>query len=182
MPASITVSETQLSALEFTRIHQIQEQRRYPDAVRQRQIAPLPSPAGWNYWWVAGWILLLLAGIWLAPELWQRYLRLALFASLITVIGLLYQRYEYRKAFRQSPTAGLNTRFEVLETGIIVEHEGRFTTFLWREFYRIRHIESWVLLYPNQEFCYYLDLRNVQPPATASQVLNLLTKHKLLTH
>ncbi|MBD2715577.1 hypothetical protein KBK19_11065 [Microvirga sp. STR05] len=57
-----------------------------------------------------------------------------------------------------------------------------FTTFLWQKFYRIRHIESWVLLYPNQEFCYYLDLRNVQPPATASQVLNLLTKHKLLTH
>lgn len=67
MPASITVSETRLSALEFTRIHQIQEKLRYPDAVRQRQVAPLPSPAGWSNWWAAGWILLLLAGLWLAP-------------------------------------------------------------------------------------------------------------------
>ncbi|AII50985.1 hypothetical protein [Hymenobacter sp. APR13] len=182
MPPSITVSATQLSAREFAAIHQEQQRQRYPPDTRHRQIAPLPTPHGWHSgWWDATWLLLLAAGSAWGPPGVRGYIRLLLIGSLFTAAGLWYRGREYRRAFRQSPTAGLNTRFEIIESGVVVEHQGRFTTFLWPELYRVRHLRPWLLLYPNPEYCYYLDLRNVNPPASAADVLQLLEQQQLLT-
>ncbi|TGD82802.1 hypothetical protein [Hymenobacter wooponensis] len=38
---------------------------------------------------------------------------------------------------------------------------------------------DWLLLYPNQAACYYLDLRRLQAPATLSAVEQLLAQHQV---
>ncbi|MDF7810360.1 hypothetical protein [Hymenobacter sp. YC55] len=180
MSKSIIVTESYLSAHDFAAIHQKQEQQRYPAAVRQRQVAPGKVPAKWATWWNVVWLLLLTGGAWLVPKPFKGYIIIALVTALVTAVGLWYRHYEYRRAYQQSPTASRPTSFTILEHGVVIEQQHEFFTLLWSDFYHIRRVGRWWLLYPNADYCYYLNMRNIMPPATEADLLELLHEYEIL--
>ncbi|UOQ82820.1 YcxB family protein [Hymenobacter sp. 5414T-23] len=98
----------------------------------------------------------------------------AVVVTLFTGISLAHEWVEYRRAFRQHAQAQPATGFELDANAVIIQQENHRRTLGWRDFYSIQRVSDWVLLYTSVEHCYYLNLTQVQTPATAADVLALL--------
>ncbi|TGE29640.1 hypothetical protein [Hymenobacter metallicola] len=170
----IRVAPTTVSFAEFQAIHQEQQRRRYPDDKRE------PRPATSDPWkvkvqrWAAIVATGAALGFWFRPRAWVGWVVLVTVSS---VLGLAYQWWEYRQAYRQRQAKQLPTSFVVEAAGVQVTTQGEGSRFFrWVDFYSIQQVPGWVLLYTSVEHCYYLNLERVQPPATAAQVLEVLPK------
>ena len=130
---------------------------------------------------LCGWLIVIIVGAglvyWFPTQIAALFLGLVKYVILLTVLfgaSYLYTRRKYRDAYRQSPTAQHRACFEVWLDGVLVQQEGQQTYWPWNALYRIRRISYWLLLYTSVEDCYYLDLRQVQLPATSADLLALL--------
>jgi hypothetical protein len=166
----IIVDPTILTFTEYQAVHQEQQRRRHPS---QATPGPVTSDSwrkkgqlwvgsvlsmGASYWWLG-------SGRWFAG---------AVVVTVFTGLGLIHQWFEYRRAFRQHAKAQLATSFELNADTVVIQQENHHRTLGWRDFYSIQHVSDWVLLYTSVEHCYYLNLKQVQAPATAADVLSLL--------
>jgi hypothetical protein len=98
----------------------------------------------------------------------------AVVVTLFTGLGLAHQWLEYRRAFRKHAQAQPTTGFELDAATVVILQGNHRRTVGWHDFYSVQHVSDWVLLYTSVEHCYYLNIKQVQPPATAAEVLALL--------
>ncbi|WP_157547621.1 hypothetical protein [Hymenobacter sp. DG25A] len=166
---SIHVEAATPTFADYQTIHQEQERQRYPNQTRK--------PATSDSWKQKGklWLAFFLSsglGYWLmGPGKWLSWAFLTLF---FTGIGLLYQLYEYRKAYRQISARLHPSQFRVSQNGVKLTFPRGEAFYTWSEFYRIQHLSPWLLLYTSVEHSYYLDMRRIAPPATSADLLALL--------
>ncbi|AHJ96562.1 hypothetical protein [Hymenobacter swuensis] len=172
---SIQLPATPPTFPEYQLIHQTQERQRYPElAAKQKPATSDPWRRKVQLW------LGLLAGavgycIWFEPTGGVGYL---VIFSLFTGLGLLYQWWEYRRAFREYQQRPQPLGFRVSETGLAVQWPQGWQRLHWHSLTRVQQVGDWLLLYPGPDFAYYLDLRQVPEPYTAVDVLVLIGKHK----
>jgi RES domain-containing protein len=171
LSAPIHIAPAAVSFAEYQAIHQQQQRRRYPAQEHE------PKPVTSDPWKVKvqRWAVLaatgVAAGYWLVPGGWFSWL---LTATVFTALGLAYQWWEYRQAYRQLPDRQQATSFAADTLGITVTQNGSSRFFRWTDFYDIQHVPGWLLLYTSVEHCYYLNLSLVQPPATVADMERLL--------
>ncbi|MCB2377707.1 hypothetical protein LGH70_08950 [Hymenobacter sp. BT635] len=167
----IEVAPSTVSFADYQAIHQEQQRRRYP-------AQPAPKPETADPWKVKAqrWAYVLAAGAF--TIYWTRsvsWLGWALLITIFMLLGLLHQWWEYRQAYRQGPDKQLPTSFVADTHGIHITQNGR-RFYRWNEFYSIQAVQHWLLLYTSVEHCYYLDLNQIEPPATAADLLALLPR------
>ncbi|WP_139923967.1 YcxB family protein [Hymenobacter sp. DG01] len=168
---SLRLPATPPTFAEYQLIHQTQQQRRYPDRPNSRRPATSDSWKQKVQLWLAG----VFGGslyFWLqGPGAWLAW---ALLTTLLTGLGLLHEWWEYRKAYREYQLRPVPTGFQLKAEGLVVEQATTRQFYPWSSFYRILHLDDLLLFYTSIEYCFYLDLRRVPPPATPADVLNLL--------
>ncbi|MCC2548144.1 YcxB family protein [Hymenobacter sp. BT175] len=165
----IQIAPSTVSFTEFEAIHQEQQRRRYPEL-------KAPKPASSDSWkgMFRRWAVLLVSSATITYWAGGNWFSWVVTATVFSVLGLLYQRWEYRRAFRQQPSVQQPTSFTVEPAGITVHESGGARFFRWTDFYRVEPVQHWLLLYTSVEHCYYLNLDLVQPPATRADLLALL--------
>lgn len=170
---TINLPATPPTFQEYQLIHQTQQRQRYPE------LADKQKPATSDPWKRKVWLWLGLLGaavgycIWFGPAGGVGYLVLT---TLLTILGLLYQWWEYRRAFRMYQKQPRPLNFQVSESGLAVQWPQGWQRLPWPSLARVQQISDWLLLYPGPDFAYYLDLRRVQVPYTAIDVLALIGK------
>jgi len=89
-------------------------------------------------------------------------------------------RYQLRRGYAKNPTLQQPVEFTLTDTEIIGRSAlGQFSG-KWSLIRRAVWVQPhWLLLYPTEAACYYLDLRRLQAPATAAEVAELLTRHNI---
>lgn len=130
--------------------------------------------------WLLGAALLLLA-ISLGAEVAQTgqigNRNTLIFLAIGIVYGLARRqlvRYQLRRAYAQNPAAQGPIDFELNANGLRGNGPaGRFES-RWPQIQRAVRVSHWLLLYPTDTACYYLDLRRLQAPATVQDVAALL--------
>lgn len=171
--SSIHFPATPPTFREYQLIHQTQERQRYPQRTNP------PKPATSDPWKRKARLWLGLLGavvgycIWFGPAGDIGYM---LMTTLFTALGLLYQWGEYRRAFREYKRQPQPLGFRISAAGLAVQWPQGWQRLPWSELARVRQVNDWLLLYPGPDFCYYLDLRRVPPPHTATEVRALLGK------
>lgn len=167
--SSIHVEAATPTFTDYQTIHQEQERQRYPGQTHK--------PATSDPWKQKGklWLAFFLfsgLGYWLmGPGKWLGW---AFITLLFTGIGLLYQLFEYRRAYRLVSAQSHPSGFQVSQDGVKLSFQRGEVFYPWSEFYRIQHIEPWLLLYTSVEHNYYLDMRRIPRPATSADLLALL--------
>ncbi|MBX0291982.1 hypothetical protein K3G63_16135 [Hymenobacter sp. HSC-4F20] len=172
----ISLPTTPPTFQEYQLIHQTQQRQRYPELANQQK------PATSDPWkrkvqlWLG--VLAGAAGyfIWFEPAGGVGYL---LVFSVFTALGLLYQWWEYRRAFLQYQRRPQPLGFRVSEAGLAVQWPQGWQRLPWPTLTRVQQVGDWLLLYPGPDFCYYLDLRQVPAPYTAVDVLALIGKQEV---
>ncbi|MCA8829141.1 hypothetical protein [Hymenobacter pini] len=156
---------------EYQLIHQTQQRQRYPELAQRRQ--PVTSERR-QVRTVAVALLVGLVALYFLPlarpmvKIW-----LALAA---TGLGLLYQWWEYRRAFREYQAQPQPLAYRISEAGLAVQWPQGWQRLPWHSLTRVQQVGDWLLLYPGPDFAYYLDLRRVPEPYTAVDVLALIGK------
>ena len=155
---------------EYQLIHQTQERQRYPD---QRRRPPVTSER--QQVRMVG--IALLVGLVVMYYVPVARIAVKMLVGLgVTGLGLLYQWWEYRRAFQEYQRQPQPLGYRVSETGLGVQWPQGWQRLPWSGLTRVRQVNDWLLLYPGPDFCYYLDLRRVPPPHTAVDVLALIGK------
>ena len=173
----LLVPATAPTFAEYQLIHQTQERQRYPATKQARQ--PVTSDS-WRQK-LKLWLSLvgttgLLYWLW-APK---RLVGWALVMAVLTMLGLLYQRWEYWRAFREQQTRLKPESFELTEEGLLLHFPTGSSVFhRWESLYRIQDIGPWLLFYPGVDYCYYLDLRQLPAPLTVADVRALINWQEL---
>ena len=138
-----------------------------------------------NHWLLGAGILLL--GISIGLDVWQngRPERTSTFVFLGVAVlyglarfGLVrwqLRRGYARNATLQQPIDFRLTSAEIIGRSTLGQFSGKWT--------RIRRAvwvgTDWLLLYPTEAACYYLDLRRLQAPATPADLAQLLERHQI---
>lgn len=89
-------------------------------------------------------------------------------------------RYQLRRGYARNQALQQLTDFTLTNTEIIGRNTlGQFSG-KWALIRRAVWVQPhWLLLYPTEAACYYLDLRRLQAPATAADVAVLLERHQI---
>jgi hypothetical protein len=89
-------------------------------------------------------------------------------------------RYQLRRGYARNQALQQPTDFTLTNTEIIGRNTlGQFSG-KWALIRRAVWVQPhWLLLYPTEAACYYLDLRRLQAPATAADVAALLERHQI---
>ena len=154
---------------EYQLIHQTQERQCYPELAHRRQ--PVTSERR-QVRTVAVALLVGTAVLYFLPlarPLVKIWLGLA-----VTAVALLYQWWEYRRAFRAYQEQARPLSFRVSETGLAVQWPQGWQRLSWHSLTRVQQVGDWLLLYPGPDFAYYLDLRRVPEPYTVVDALALI--------
>ncbi|GAB3227451.1 hypothetical protein GCM10027346_10820 [Hymenobacter seoulensis] len=138
-----------------------------------------------NQWLLGAAVLLLAVSVGL--DLWQhgRLLRPSTLAFLgVAVAYALFRaglvRYQLRRAYAQNASMQNPIDFELTAEGLRgTSSLGNFTS-RWPQLRRAVWVRpEWLLLYPSEAACYYLDLRCLQAPATPADIEKLLTRQQV---
>ncbi|GAB3227445.1 hypothetical protein GCM10027346_10810 [Hymenobacter seoulensis] len=155
---------------EYQTIHQLQQEKWHPANPNRR---PNTSDSFRNK--VKFWLASVTAGGALSYSFGNgKFLGWMMVATLFTGLSLLYQWWEYHRAYRTYAAKPKPTAFTLTAEGVRVEAQSGVQYYRWESFYRVQQIQDWILFYTSVEDCYYLDLRQVQLPTTPQDVLNLL--------
>lgn len=137
-----------------------------------------------NHWLLGAALLLLSASVGLDIAQTGRVTNLS--SAVFLVVGVLYGlfrlklvRYQLRRAYAKNPVAQEAVDF-VLNADRLCGNStsGRFEV-RWKLIWRAVHVGDWLLLYPTDAACYYLDLRQRQAPATTEEVFALLSNNSV---
>ncbi|RSK42422.1 hypothetical protein [Hymenobacter perfusus] len=170
-PTPIVLSGVQLSAEEFV-------------AVNFRLWRARPRTR-LNHWILGAAVALL--GVSVGLDLYQHGQLTQPSTLVFLAVAVLYAlfraglvRYQLRRGYAKNPTLQQPVEFTLTATEIIGRSAlGQFSG-KWALIRRAVWVQPhWLLLYPTEAACYYLDLRRLQPPATASEVAALLTRHNI---
>ena len=177
------ISATPPTFAEYQLIHQTQERQRNPAPQQVRQVYTPVTSDPWPKLLHRSLqsALLLAAGfvgaLFLPGEL-KGKIR---FFGVIVVIGLLgtafsllHQRWEYWRAFKQQRARPQPESLEFSEAGLRLHYPLGTVFHPWDSLCRIREMGDWLLLYPDMEFCYYLNLQRLPEPLTAADVRALI--------
>lgn len=87
-------------------------------------------------------------------------------------------RYQLRRGYAKNTTLQQPVEFTLTDTEIIGRSSlGQFSG-KWSLIRRAVWVQPhWLLLYPTEAACYYLDMRQLQLPAKVADVAALLTRH-----
>ncbi|MET4106770.1 hypothetical protein [Hymenobacter sp. UYP22] len=170
-PTPIVLSGVQLSAEEFV-------------AVNFRLWRARPRTR-LNHWILGAAVVLLGASVGL--DLYQHG-RLTQLSTLVFLgVAVLYAlfraglvRYQLRRGYANNTTLHQPINFTLTESDIIGRSAlGQFSG-KWSMVRRAVWVQPhWLLLYPTEAACYYLDMRQLQQPATPADVAALLTRHSI---
>ncbi|MBD2715578.1 hypothetical protein KBK19_11070 [Microvirga sp. STR05] len=102
-------------------------------------------------------------------------------------VGLLYGllrmvlvRYQLRRGFAKNPANQQPIDFAFDTDRLRGSSSAGTFAVRWNQLQRaIRVGDDWLLLYPNDAACYYLDLRRLQAPATPAELLALLREQQV---
>ncbi|RSK48259.1 hypothetical protein [Hymenobacter rigui] len=170
-PTSLTLTGVQLTADEFV-------------AVNFRLWRARPRTR-LNHWILGAAVLLLAVSVGLDGYANGRLTQPATLVPL--AVGVLYAclrfglvRYQLRRGYArnqalQQPTDFTLTNTEIIGRNTLGQFSGKWT--LIRQAVWVQ--PHWLLLYPTEAACYYLDLRRLQAPATAADVAALLERHQI---
>ena len=101
-------------------------------------------------------------------------------AVLYALVRMQLVRYQLRRGYARN--TGLHTpiSFELDAEQLRGRSADGHFEVRWRVLRRaVWAHPDWLLLYPTEAACYYLDLRRLQTPATPGQVLALLQQHQI---
>lgn len=138
-----------------------------------------------NHWLLAAALLLLTVSVGL--DVWQHGRLTSTFTPLFLGVGVGYGllrfglvRWQLRRGYQQQAALQHPINFTLTDTEIIGQSmQGKFAG-LWTDIRRAVWVGSdWLLLYPTETACYYLDLRRLPAPATAADVARLLARHQI---
>lgn len=106
------------------------------------------------------------------------------FLAVAVLYGLLRMalvRYQLRRGYARNTALQHPIDFTLTDTEITGRSSlGQFSG-QWSLIRRAVWVRpDWLLLYPTEAACYYLDMRRLQAPATTSDVARLLTHHQIL--
>ena len=101
-------------------------------------------------------------------------------------VGLLYGllrmalvRYQLRRGFAKNPASQEPIDFAFDTDQLRGSSSGGSFAVRWNQLQRAVRVGSWLLLYPSDMACYYVDLRHLQTPATPADVLALLREQQV---
>ncbi|WP_045690183.1 hypothetical protein [Hymenobacter sp. AT01-02] len=89
-------------------------------------------------------------------------------------------RYQLRRGYARNTAAHQPTDFTLTDTEIsgrntLGQFSGKWSLIRWAVWVQ----PDWLLLYPTETACYYLNMRCLQAPATPAMVAQLLTQHHI---
>ena len=79
-----------------------------------------------------------------------------------------------QQQFEKSPSAQQTNYIRADASGLRVENALSSSSFEWAAFQRAMQIDHWLLLFINESSAFYLDTRRIVPPATTTDLLQLL--------
>lgn len=101
-------------------------------------------------------------------------------------VGLLYGllrmalvRYQLRRGFAKNPANQQPIDFAFDADRLRGSSSSGSFKVRWNQLQRAVWVSDWLLLYPSEAACYYLDLRRLQAPATPADVLALLREQQV---
>ncbi|RSK36183.1 hypothetical protein [Hymenobacter metallilatus] len=100
------------------------------------------------------------------------------------VVAVLYAvfraglaRYQLRRGYARNATLQQPVDFTLTDTELVTHTVGGQFSANWSLIRRAVWVQPhWLLLYPSEAACYYLDMRRLQAPATAADVAALLER------
>ncbi|MBT2556561.1 hypothetical protein J7E24_02080 [Hymenobacter sp. ISL-91] len=143
-------------------------------------------PATRRMYWLLGAALLLLA-VSVGLDFGQNGRLTSTFTPVFLGVGVAYGllrlalvRWQLRRGYQRQPALQHPIDFTLTDTEIIGRSVlGQFSG-QWQLIRRAVWVGAdWLLLYPTEAACYYLDLRCLQAPATRADVARLLERHQL---
>lgn len=161
--AILKIPATPPTFAEYQLIHQTQERQRHPNPEATRPVTSDP----WPNWIKAA---LVLAGSFGFSFATSSGLGFILFGVAMVGFGLLHQLWEYRRAFREQQARPQPEALEFSDAGLRLYYPLGTVFHAWDSLHRVREIGDWLLLYPDMEFCYYLNLKRLPEPLTAADV------------
>ncbi|GGG36659.1 hypothetical protein [Hymenobacter glacieicola] len=101
-------------------------------------------------------------------------------AGLYAAFRLALVRYQLRRGYSRNPAAQEPVDFTLSLAEVRgCSNQGTFTS-SWSRVKRAVWVQpNWLLLYPSEAACYYLDLRRLQAPATPADIEQLLARHQI---
>ncbi|OWP63225.1 hypothetical protein CDA63_10245 [Hymenobacter amundsenii] len=162
----LLIPSTPPTFAEYQLIHQTQERQRHPSPEATRPVTSDPWPQ-----WLKG--ALVLAGSF-GLSFASGGLAFMVLGVVMVSLGLLHQLWEYRRAFRQQQARPQPKSLEFSEAGLRLHYPLGTVFHAWGSLYYVREIGDWLLLYPDVEFCYYLNLKRLPEPLTAADVRALI--------
>lgn len=138
-----------------------------------------------NHWLLGAALLLLAGSVWLDLTRtghitkWTTVVLLAV-GVLYALLRMALVRYQLRRGYMRN--TGLHTpiSFELDAEQLRGRSADGHFEVRWKMIRRAMRIgPHWLLLYPTEAACYYLDLRRLQAPATPEDVLTLLQQHQI---
>ncbi|UOQ76310.1 hypothetical protein MUN84_17300 [Hymenobacter sp. 5516J-16] len=113
---------------------------------------------------------------------WSTVVLLAV-AVLYAAFRMALVRYQLRQGYARNPAAPAPIDFTLNAKEIRgSSSQGSFST-SWAHVKRAVWVQpQWLLLYPNDAACYYLNLHCLQAPATPADVEQLLHQHQIVLH
>ncbi|MBT2556560.1 YcxB family protein [Hymenobacter sp. ISL-91] len=162
-PPVLLIPATPPTFAEYQLIHQTQERQRHPNPESTRPVTSDP----WSNWLKGA---LVLAGSFGFYSITGGGVVFMAFGVMMVGLGLLHQLWEYRRAFREQQARPQPESLEFSEAGLRLHYPLGTVFHTWDSLYRVREIGDWLLLYPDMEFCYYLNLQRLPEPLTAADV------------
>jgi len=144
------------------------------------------APATRRNHWILGVGLALLTTS-LVIELLNTHGRVATWSTpVLLAVGVAYGllraalvRWQLRRGYARNTVLQQPADFTFTEEELQGSSAaGEFQT-PWSTLQRAVHVGDWLLLYPTQAACYYLDLQRLALPATAPQAMEALRQHGL---
>lgn len=138
-----------------------------------------------NHWLLGAAVLLLTISIGLDVwehgrlETWSTLLFLGVAVAYAALrVGLV--RYQLRRGYARNPAAQAPADYTLAADALRGQSaDGRFAT-PWARLKRTVWVgPHWLLLYPTEAACYYLDMRRLQAPATAAEVAQFLDHQQI---
>ncbi|MCC3158352.1 hypothetical protein LJ737_13975 [Hymenobacter sp. 15J16-1T3B] len=111
------------------------------------------------------------------PHLLGEALREPPLVFIILLGSLLLIPFQMRKQYRRTPLLSGSTSYELSDNGLRVVNEQQNTQLDWQVLPRAYQFGHWLILNGGGQQGFFLDLRRVQPPYAADNVLRLLQHH-----
>ncbi|OWP63226.1 hypothetical protein CDA63_10250 [Hymenobacter amundsenii] len=130
-------------------------------------------------------VAVLLLSLSIGLDLWQNSRPERTSTFIFLGVAVLYglsraalMRWQLRRGYTRNAGLQQPLDFRLTNSEIIGRSpQGQFSS-KWPQLKRAVWVGTdWLLLYPTETACYYLDLRQLQPPATPADVARLLAQH-----